>query len=366
MSHAPDITLERGESVLDENELKALIRRALPADASHPRARRIAGGVLILLSVLAASLYLASAQPSWPLALGVSVALGNLYVTLMFYGHEVSHGTILRPGPVRSAFQYCAVFIYVVSPHLWKHWHNCTHHPNTNIPTRDPDCFPPLAMEEEREGAFAWVARRIVPGSGHWLSLFNLFIQFTLQGQVVLWRDSRGWRYRRFNRRRAMVDSLGMLLFWLVLGFCLGLRGTVFVIVIPMLVANIVIMAYVHTNHLLRPLVDSPRVLDSSMSVRTFRFLDFIHLHFGHHVEHHLFPNLSHEYYPQVRELLLRYAPDSYLAPTHWRTLWVLYSTPRFFCADRGFVNPVDGTSVLLSSIEERLRGSGKLRAKEA
>jgi fatty acid desaturase len=208
MSHAPDITLERGESVLDENELKALIRRALPADAGHPQARRIAGGVLVLLSVLATSLYLASARPSWPLALGVSVVLGNLYVTLMFYGHEVSHGTILRPGPVRSAFQYCAVFIYVVSPHLWKHWHNCTHHPNTNIPTRDPDCFPPLAMEEEREGAFAWVARRIVPGSGHWLSLFNLFIQFTLQGQVVLWRDSRGWRYRGFNRRRAMITPV--------------------------------------------------------------------------------------------------------------------------------------------------------------
>lgn len=350
---------------MDENELKALIRRTLPAGASRPRARRILGGVLVLVSVLAASLYLGLTRPHWLLALGVSVGLGNLYVTLMFYGHEVSHGTILRPGPVRSAFQYCAVLIYVVSPHLWKYWHNCTHHQYTNIPTRDPDSFPPMTTEEDREGAFAWVARRIVPGSGHWLSLLNLFIQFTLQGQVVLWRDSRNWRFRGLKRRRAILDSLGMVLFWSVVGFFLGLRSAVFVIVVPMLIANFGLMAYVHTNHLLRPLVDSPRVLDSSMSVRTLRFLDFIHLHFSHHVEHHFFPNLSHQYYPQVRAALLRYAPEQYLAPTHWRALWILYSTPRVYCPNRGFVNPIDGTSVSLSSLEERLRGNSKQWAEE-
>jgi fatty acid desaturase len=350
-------------TVQDESELRALIRRALPADAVNPRPQRIVGGVLVLVSVLSGSFYLALARPPLVLALGVALVLGNLYVTLMFYGHEVAHGTILRSSLTRNAFQYFSLLIYAVSPHLWKYWHNCTHHPNTNIPTRDPDCFPPLDVEKNREGVFVWLARRINPGSGHWLSFLNLFVAFFLQGQLVLWRDSSGWRHHGFKHRRAIVDSLSMILFWLALGFRLGFRSAVLVIILPMLIANFGLMAYVHTNHMLRPLGDSLTVLDSSMSVTTLRFLDFVHLHFSHHVEHHLFPNISHHYYPRVRELLLRYAPEKYLAPTHWRALRVLYSTPRVFCVNRGFVNPIDGSSVPLSSIEKRLRGGSKRRA---
>jgi fatty acid desaturase len=350
-------TFEAKTHVLDESELKALIRSVLPADAANPQAHRIAGGVLALLSLLCGSLYLALERPHWLLALGISLVLGNLYVTLMFYGHEVAHGTIFRSGRMRTGFQYFSLFIFVVSPHLWKYWHNCTHHAYTNIPARDPDHFLPSAIEGNREGPFIWIARRIVPGSGHWLGLIATFITFTLQGQLVLWRDSRSWRFREFRRQRAILDSMGMILTWLTLGFCLGLRSAVFVIVLPMLIANFGLMAYVFTNHMLRPLSDSPKVLDSSMSVTTCGFLDFMHLHFSHHVEHHLFPSVNHKYYPQIRELLLQYAPDKYLAPTHWRALRVLYSTPRVFCAARGFVNPIDGTAVPISYVEEQLRG---------
>lgn len=343
---------------MDENELKALIRSALPPDAGNAHARRIVGGILVLVALLSGSVYLALAQPHWLLALGISVVLGNFYVTLMFYGHEVAHGTILRPGRMRTGFQYFSLIIFVVSPHLWKYWHNCTHHTHTNMPVRDPDSFLPSAIEGDRRGAFIWVARRIVPGSGHWLALIATFITFTLQGQLVLWRDSRSWQFQQFKRRRAILDSLGMILTWLAFGFGMGLRNAVFVIVIPMLVANFGLMSYVFTNHMLRPLSDSAKVLDSSMSVTTFRFLDFIHLHFSHHIEHHLFPSLSHKYYPKVRELLLQHVPDKYLAPTHWRALRVLYSTPRVFCSERGFVNPIDGSTVPISYVEEQLRGT--------
>lgn len=345
---------------MDEKQLKRLIRTALPADAHKPKPTRIIGGLLVLLSVILTSLYLAISQPHWLIAVCISVGLGNLYVMLKFYGHEMAHGSILQPGIIRSAFQYCTETIYVISPHLWKYWHNHTHHLHTNVPERDPDYFPPMMVEEMRDGPFAWIARRIVPGSGHWLSLINLFIQFTLQGQVVLWRDSRRWRFTGMNRRRAIIDSAGMVLFWLILALWLGAYAALLVILIPMLSANFIIMAYVHTNHLLRPPADTPRVLDSSMSVRTCEFLDFIHLHFSHHVEHHLFPNLSHQYYPEVRKLLVRHAAERYLAPNHWRALRVLYSTPRVYCPSRGFVNPIDGTTLSLSSLEAQLRDGGK------
>jgi fatty acid desaturase len=341
---------------VDEAELKKLIRRALPSHASEPQPGRAIAAVLVMLIVVSASSYLVLLRPNWLLALAISFVLGNLYVTLMFYGHEVGHGSILRSSWARLTFQYFTLVIFAVSPHLWRYWHNQTHHAHTNIPTRDPDCFPPLELETGREGIFVWLARRINPGSGHWLSLLNLFVAFFLQGQLVLWRDSLRWQLRGFSRRRAIADTLGMATFWIALGVGLGLSRALLVIVIPMLIANFGLMAYVHTNHMLRPLGKSLTVLESSMSVRTLRFFDFMHLHFSHHVEHHLFPNLSHCYYPQIRQLLFRYAPQDYLAPTHWRALRVLYSTPRVFSAERGFVNPLDGAAVTISSIEEQLR----------
>lgn len=341
--------------VLDEKKLKALIQQALPAGAGRPQPRRIVGGLLVLAGVAFGSFYLALMQPHWLLALCISLVVGGLYVTLMFYGHEVAHGSILPGKRSRIAFQYFSLLIYAVSPHMWKYWHNSTHHPHTNIPGRDPDCFPPFETEENRKGVFVWLARRINPGSGHWLSILNLFVSFFLQGQLVLWRDSSTWDHRGFNRRRAIIDSLAMMSFWLVLGFYLGFRNGIFVIIVPMLIANFGLMAYVHTNHMLRPIGDSLTVLDSSMSVRTTAFFDWMHLHFSHHVEHHLFPNLSHHYYPQIRELLLRYASEQYLAPSHWKALRTLYSTPRAFCSRRGFVNPLDGSAIPLSSIEAQL-----------
>ncbi len=54
----------------------------------------------------------------------------------------------------------------------------------------------------------------------------------------------------------------------------IGPRGALLVILIPMLLANAIVMAYITTNHMLRPLTDEPECLATTMSVTTLRAID--------------------------------------------------------------------------------------------
>jgi fatty acid desaturase len=52
---------------------------------------------------------------------------------------------------------------------------------------------------------------------------------------------------------------------------------------------------------------------------------DWLHSNFSYHTEHHLFPNVSADFYPLVSKLLLEHYPTRYhripLAEA-WRLLW--------------------------------------------
>src|SRR5262249_43233933 len=152
-----------------------------------------------------------------------------------------------------------------------------------------------------------------------------LFIAFTVHGQTVLWVHSRRRRFAAFQWTRALIETALVAAWWIALGLAIGPRGALLIIVVPMLLANAVVMAYITTNHMLRPLTEQPDCLATSMSVTTLRAIDAVHLHFSHHVEHHLFPAMSHRYYPLVRQTLRRLAGQRYLAPSHWNALVTLY-----------------------------------------
>jgi fatty acid desaturase len=62
---------------------------------------------------------------------------------------------------------------------------------------------------------------------------------------------------------------------------------------VPLLVANAIVMAFILTNHSLSPRVEIDDPLASGLSVTVPRWLEWITLRFGYHVEHHLFPAMS-------------------------------------------------------------------------
>src|SRR4029453_150955 len=181
--------------------------------------------------------------------------------------------------------------------------------------------------------------------------------RFTYPAQIVLWILSKRYKeaFKTLNRRRAIVESLLIFSAWIALGWAFGWKVALFGIGIPMMIANTLLMSYIATNHFLRPLVDTYNPLVDSMSVTTLKVLDFFHLNFSHHVEHHFFPSMNWHFTPLVRRSLIAHFGGQYQSPYHWKALYWLFKTPRLYEDAQTLANPFTGERVKIRDVEEKL-----------
>ncbi|MCG8425379.1 MAG: fatty acid desaturase [Proteobacteria bacterium] len=338
--------------------LRARLRRELPRDVFIHRPHRFLYWIPMMALIATATAVLATVDLPPFAAIMISLALGGVYGSLFFFGHEVGHGSIVKSRILQDLVLYSSLGIYCTSPHLWRIWHNQVHHAYTNHEVSDPDTWGTL--DSYRAFPAARIGFKLSPGSGNWASVLYLFTWFTVHAQHVLWSKSRrAPGFGRLSRRRAAIDSLLWASFWLLLGTSLGPYRALLCVIIPMLVANAIIMSYISTNHMMSPMVEGDDVLDSSMSVTSWRIVDAIHFHFSHHVEHHLFPSMGSDQSPHIRRLLERIAGHRYLAPAHWRALLMLYRTPRVYVEPRVLYDPVRDTRVSTDRVATALQRKG-------
>lgn len=341
----------------DEAQLKAQIRADLPAAAFRSDPSRLWLLAPLLTLIVAGSSVILWVPLPLPVVLATSCAIGVVYASLFFFGHEIAHGAVIRSRRIQTGLMYVTFLICCTSPHFFRFWHNHAHHRHTNVAGWDPDMFGTLEQFEHHR--LSRVIDRFAPGSGHWLSIVYLFTFFTVQSQGVLWLNSQTPVFDRMNRRRAKAETLAMASGWI--GVCVtgGPWATVFLVLIPMLMANFILMSYIVTNHMVRPLVavTTGRTVHTTMSVTTWRMLDLIFFKFSHHVEHHLFPAMSSRYFPAVRRSLLRHAKESYLAPPHLTALRAVFQTPRIYEDPETLIDPQRHRRVSVLQIEAWLRG---------
>ena len=208
---------------------------------------------------------------------------------------------------------YAGFGLYCLSPTLWSVWHNQAHHGNTGKPVVDPDGYGTLgfwqksavvrAAREDRARAPATRAAprssssgsRSIPSSC-WCSTASATT--TTRACRAAWCTP--------SRRRCCCSGSASC-FWV------GAYAFLFIYVVPLLVANAVVMSYIATNHFLNPLTEINDPLANTLSVTNPRWLERLHLQFGYHVEHHLFPMMSGRHAPAVREVLVRLYGDRYL-----------------------------------------------------
>jgi len=329
MAHARTVSFAfAGRTVPAETAtIRRRIRQDLPAEALKPRRLRALTVLGLVAAIAALTVVLVAAPLPGAAALLLSLVCGCLYGSLFFVGHEVGHGAVVKSRAAQWALMWPAFSTFVLSPTLWRVWHNKVHHGHTNRDEYDPDNFGfPSSFEKFRS---VRLVAALTPGSRRLASLLYLPIWFTVHTQVVLWRQSLHCRgFESLDRPRAIAETVAMALLWVGLGWWIGPWASLVAIVIPMLVANTSVMSYVVTNHLLLPLVEDDDQLATTMSVTTHRWLDLLHFNFSHHAEHHMFPAMSSKYFPLVRAELRRHAGDRYLAPPHWKALCMVRHPP--------------------------------------
>jgi len=271
-----------------------------------------------------------------------ALVIGHSFACMAFVGHETLHGSVVRGSRARHLVGWVALLPFMISPRLWVVWHNKVHHGNATHPDIDPDIYPSLA--QYRSSRALRVLDRLSLGLDHPAGVASLIFGLTVQSLHCLFRV--GGQRQYMSRREQLLaigETLAGVAGWTALGIALGPLAFLFAFVIPLLVANAVVMAYILTNHGLSPYTKLNDPLLNSLSVTTPRVIAVLHLNFGYHVEHHMFPRMSPANAPLLRRLLMQRWPERYQSMPLWRALYLLAHTPRIHLTPETLIDPRTG-----------------------
>ncbi|RIH88673.1 fatty acid desaturase family protein [Calidithermus roseus] len=293
----------------------------------------------IFLALFALCAWGIVATPYILLKLLLSFGIGYAFVGMGFLAHEILHGAVTKNPVLRSVTGTIAFVPLMVGARLWRKWHNVEHHGNTQHPHDDPDAMGALESAIQRP-LVKWMFKQL-PALRSAFLFFSFTFWFTLHAHMMLRRFLPDFKP---NERPVVVfQAILPVLVWLGVLLLVGPLNFVFVFVLPWLMANFIAMSFIATNHLLNPITQTNDPLLNSLTVRNPRWLEWLTLGFGYHIEHHVFPVLSPKYAHVVAAKLKELWPERYNELPHWKALLYLWKTPRLYRDHRNLIEPTTG-----------------------
>lgn len=303
----------------------------LPREAFKHAPGRLWGGLAYLAVVLAAITTIALVDLPVVVYLALSVAIGIGFGGLGFLGHEILHGTVVKSARLRDFLGAIAFAQFNLGPKLWRKWHNMEHHAKTQEMDVDPDAW--ASMEEMyRRPGMKWIYK--LPWWIRSVANFtSFFLFFSIHSLLMFKRYIREFRPR--ERVVVVLQLLWPIALWATLLAVLGPVKWLFAYVLPLMMANFMVIAYISTNHQLNPLTEVNDPLANSLTVTVPGWVDVLHFNFSYHTEHHLFPGMNPKWGPQIKAEAIRQWPDRYHEMTMGQALKALWLTPRIYAANK-------------------------------
>ena len=315
------------------------IRSQLPPEAFKPRSQKL--WVMLAHSLLLAAgiLVIRNTESLWVLPI-ISLILGHSMGCLGFIVHDLSHNAVVTRQPFKYLLEIYVWSIVLTSPHMWHRVHNQSHHRMPNS-VNDPDR---RYLSREKTFWVRWYNRIFVPSkaSGKLNLTCFAFLAYIVRNMVsaLLFFGRRKPSIATYKPTYTWWDQLRIQLeFGIGIAFHVGiffaagatLSKYLWAGFLPAIIGSVVLSAYTITNHLLNPIMQEPiDPLMTTHSVRVPRFVDWLHHHFSHHTEHHLFPNLSSDYYPLIRRILNEQYADRFQCVTYAEALRLLWRSEPF------------------------------------
>ncbi len=309
----------------------------LPPEAFKPARGRLWGGLAYLVLAVGSIAVLGFYDLHPLFNLGLALIIGQAFAGLGFLGHEILHGTVVKNARLRDFLGSIAFAQFSLGPKLWRKWHNMEHHAHTQEAETDPDAMGTLETFYQRP-FLKWLYR-INPSVRSLISFTSFLLFFSIFCLKMLTRF-----YPEFKREEKPVVLAQMLwpfAMWISLLVVLGPVKWLFAYVIPLMIANFLVISYISTNHQLNPLTDLNDPLANSLSVNVPRWMDVIHFNFSHHVEHHIFPGMNPKFAPLVKAELRRQFPQQYQEMGFGHALAALWKTPRIYKDQKDLVDPI-------------------------
>ncbi|MBD1379557.1 fatty acid desaturase family protein [Metabacillus arenae] len=317
----------------------ARIAPHMPKKAFKPVPGRLFGGLAYLLICIAGLLTIGLFHLHPLFYLLIAIVLGTSFAAMGFLGHEILHGTVVRKAWLRDLLGAIAFWPLTTGPKLWRKWHNLTHHVHTQDHEKDPDSWPTL--EKLSKSKFLrWVYR--LPISVRAFSSFaSLTVTFTLHSAKMFVTYIKEFKPRK--QPEVWLQFILPWVSWIGLLIWIGPLKWFFAFLLPLLIANFIVMLYISTNHRLNPLVPVNDPLANSLTVTVPKWVDVLHFNFSYHTEHHLFPGMSSKYYPLVKFHIKRMWPERYHEMSISRAVVALWKTPRVYYHQNELIDPREG-----------------------
>ena len=279
----------------------------------------------------------AAAWPLWAIAL-LAIPAGHSVMVAAFAAHELGHGAVRMPRRVRSVLVHLGwTFTIFATATTQNRAHNQLHH-KEEASRRDPDRR--LTRAEILEAGGEHLVPWIFPSSAHPITgaIFGFATSVFGYHTSLFWhsvfrtQQLYDLRLSAAQRRRAILEGASNGGVQVALFALSGFSGAMALyLALTYFVGATLAGAYIATNHLLCGHVEDPRrsdVLATTVSLRVPAWLDFLHLGFSHHVEHHLFPGAPASVLPQVRRALLRHFPERFVILGWGEALRLLLRSP--------------------------------------
>lgn len=312
----------------------------LPKEAFQPVPSRLWGGLAYLVVAVSGIVAIGAFDLPVFVNIAISIVLGLCYGGIGLFAHEVLHGTVIRNRKWRDIVGAIGFWPLCVGPKIWRKWHNMEHHIHTQDEHDDPDAWATLEKLQKRP-----LLRKIYK-LPMWL---RTVISFTLLSLMFTFHALRMFkRYiNEFKPKDRPVVWMQLILpwaTWIGLLVWLGPAKGFFFYLIPLLIANAIVMGYISTNHRLNPLTTVNDPLANTLSVTVPKWVDVLHFQFSYHTEHHLFPGMNPKYFPMVKDKVKEMWPDRYFEMPLTTALAALWQTPRIYHNHTELIDPETGT----------------------
>lgn len=327
--------------LMSVQDYASVLKKELPSYVFQPVPSRLL--ILFLHSLIVfISIYFSVTGDILIIQILLSVLAGHSLGIMGLIGHEVLHGSVIRNRKWQLIIGgYCTIQ-FGLHPKVWKAWHNSEHHKHTQDPIYDPDCFGHIMIY--RNSKVLRFIENYLPGSGYIRSVFFLFFWYSFHSAVVIFYYSNTFLDSKMRRKGKVFLVLSMATWIFTVIYFGGLSGFIFAFLIPLSISNFLIMSYIATNHFLSPLTPSKNdPLINSLTVRSVKWIEKLHLNNCYHVEHHVLPGINPKYAPIVNKALKRLWPDRFKEMSHLKALQQLYKTPRFYSKWDTLQNPSTG-----------------------
>lgn len=302
--------------------------------------------LVINLAILGCGWGIGAQLHHWPaqwlwLYLPFALVMANSVMFMAFGSHDMMHGSVTRNRKLAYGLAVLTHTVLWMPPTLWKIVHNRIHHNKTNQ-LEDPDrnyfLGQPNTIGKRLQALLFPSSTMALPGLA--VSLMTVWGIYALRNSlsILIWNGKSPVLapapMRVTQREKLTIVGELAVITLLHLGILTWLAFNPLQIALayflPIALGHAGMMAYIFTHHLVCPITEINDPLVNTRSLLLPKWIDALHLNFSHHAEHHIFPGLNSDYYPQVRKLLYEHEHQGYVvsASEAWQ---MLLSTHRLY-----------------------------------